>query len=720
MTVQQAFELALQRHQSGQLAEAELLYRQILAVEPLHADALHLLGVIAHQMGQNGVAVELILQAIAQAPKVSDYHSNLGEACRANGQLGRAIAACRQAIALQPDFAMAHSNLGNALKDNGQLDEAIVAYRQALALKPSSAETHSNLGAALYANGRQEDAMVAFRQAIAFDPKFAKAHANLGVILYDKGQLEEAAAAFRWAIALKPSFAEAHNNFGRTLRDQGQLDEATAAFRQAIALNPGLAEAHSNLGGALVENGRLDEAIASCRQAIALKPGLAEAYSNLGGALRDSGQLDEAIAAFRQAVALKPGFSEAYGNLLFTLNYHPGYDGCAIAAEAARWERQHAEPARPFIRRHCNGRDPGRRLRVGYVSPDFRDHPVGRFMLPLLAHHDREDFEIFCYAQVPCADAMTRRLRGHAEHWHSLVGLTDPQVAELIRQHGIDILVDLALHTAGNRLLVFARKPAPVQVTYLAYAGSSGLRTMDYRLSDPHLDPPGADEAAYSEQTFRLPGTYWCYQPPEVRPAVPLREPGASGVTFGCLNSFCKVNEATIGTWARLLEAVPGGQLLLHAGEGSHRGRAAGLFGRLGVDPRRVRFVSKVPASEYLRLYGQVDVALDPFPYGGGTTTCDALWMGVPVVSLRGDTAVGRAGVSLLSNTGLSDLVAQTRGEYVRIAAALAGDRPRLTHLRATLRQRMEQSPLMDAPRFARDIEAAYRQMWRRWCEMNA
>jgi protein O-GlcNAc transferase len=460
----------------------------------------------------------------------------------------------------------------------------------------------------------------------------------------------------------------------------------------------------------------LDEAIASYRQALALQPDLPEAHNNLGNALCEKGQLDEAIAALRQAIALQPTDPEAHSNLVATLNCHPGFDAEAIAEEQRHWNRQHAEPLRSCIRPHFNERTSGRRLRIGYVSPDFHGHAVGRFLLPLLANHDHHDFEVFAYAQVPVPDAMTLQLRAHADQWHSLVGLSDEQAAALIRDHQIDILVDLALHTAHNRLLVFARKPAPVQVTYLAYAGSSGLRTMDYRLSDPFLDPPGMDQSAYSEQTIRLPQTYWCYQPVHTPPIAPLPALGAGHITFGCLNSFRKVNEPVLEIWTRLLRAVPQARLLLHAAEGTHRQRTADLLLKLGIDPRRLRFVGKVPLPEYVQLYGQIDIALDPFPYGGGTTTCDALWMSVPVISLRGNTAVGRAGLSLLSNIGLPELVAQTPEEYVRIAADLANDLPRLRALRSSLRTRMEQSPLMDAPRFARDVEAAYRTMWRQWC----
>ena len=613
MTIQQAFELALERHQSGQLAEAEALYRQILAAEPRHANALHFLGVIAHQVGRNAVAVDLI----------------------------------RQAITLVSDVPGFHSNLGNALQDNGQLDEAIAAHRHAIALRPNYAELHNNLGSALR----------------------------------NKGQLKEAVATFRQAIAIKPGYAVAHNNLGTALRDEGLLDEAIAAFHQAITLKPDYADAHSNLGNVLRDNGQLDEAITSCRQAIAFKPELPEALSNLGNALRDQGQLDEAIGAFRQAIALKPNYPEVHSNLLLTLNYHPGFDGSSIAGEQRLWNQQHAEPLRQFIQPHPNDRSPGRRLRIGYVSPDFRDHIVGWNMLPLLANHDRACFEIFCYAQVAHPDALTQRFQAGAEHWRSAVGISHEQLAAQIREDQIDILVDLALHTAHNRLPVFARKPAPVQVTFAAYPGSTGLSTIDYRLSDPFLDPPGTDESIYSERTVRLPHTFWCYDSLDCGDlpvnALPAKSNGC--ITFGCLNNFCKINDAVLRLWARVLRAVPSSRLLLLAPEGSHRQHTLDVLGQEGVVHERIEFVTHQSRRKYLELYHRIDLGLDTLPYNGHTTSLDSYWMGVPVVTLVGQAIVGRAGLSQSMNLQLPELITKTPEQYVEVAVGLANDLPRLS-----------------------------------------
>jgi predicted O-linked N-acetylglucosamine transferase (SPINDLY family) len=755
ITIQQAFDLALQHHRAGRLEEAENLYRQILAQQPNHADAMRLLGVIAHQRGQADVAVDLFRRAITLRPAYAQAHTNLGTALKDMGQLDEAIAACRQAIILNPRLREAHSNLGNVLKDNGQLDEAIAAYRQALVLDPNLPDTHSNLGNvlkdkgrldeaiaaycqaialhpnfpqahvnlgnALKDNGQLDEAIAACRQAIALDPNLPQAHLNLGNALKDNGQLDQAIAAYRHAIALWPGYAEAHNNLGIALKDKGRLDEAIAAYRQAITLKPAYAEAHSNLCNALRDTGQLDEAIVACRQAIVLNPQFREAHISLGNLLKDTGQLDEAIAIFRQALALNPNLPEAHSNLLLTLHYHPGYDAQAIAEEHRRWNGKHAEPLRKFIQPHANDRNPERRLRIGYVSPDFRSHAVGLNLLPLFRHHDRKQFEITCYAQTPHPDAMTAEFQQNADRWRNIVGRSDghQQVADLIRQDRIDILVDLALHTADNRLLVFARKPAPVQVTFAGYPGSTGLSAIDYRLSDPYLDPIGMDESIYSEQTIRLTDSFWCYDPLDCRdiPVNALPALGSGVVTFGCLNNFCKVNDGVLELWATVLRQVENSRLLNLAPLGSHRSRILERFHQQGIDPARVEFVARQSRREYLETYHRIDLGLDTFPYNGHTTSLDSLWMGVPVVTLVGNRAVARAGWCQLSNLGLGELAGQTAEEFVRVAVELAKDLPRLKQLRSTLRARMEQSPLMDAPRFALNIEAAYRQMWRSWCE---
>ena len=386
-----------------------------------------------------------------------------------------------------------------------------------------------------------------------------------------------------------------------------------------------------------------------------------------------------------------------------------------ILVEARRYARQHAEPLAGAIEPRPTRSPAGRRLRIGYVSADFREHPVVSFLEPILAAHDRHRFEIFCYADVSQPDAITRRLQGYADCWRSLVGLSDAQAAERIRQDDIEILVDLAGHTGGNRLRAFARKPAPIQVSYLGYLGTTGLSAMDYYITDAHADPPGLSEAHYQESLIRLPECGFCYAPgpaPEVRPEPPARQSGQ--VTFGCLNNPAKVSDEVLAVWSRVLAAVPGSRLLLRTGAGrSAEERIRDLLTACGIAPERLGFAGRTATRfAYLELYHAVDIALDPFPYNGVTTTCDALWMGVPVISQAGRMNVSRQGVRFLRTVGLDELLAETLEDYVRIATELAGDLARLADLRSGLRERMSRSPLMDAQRLARDLEAAYVGIW--------
>ncbi|MFI5378016.1 MAG: tetratricopeptide repeat protein [Tepidisphaerales bacterium] len=564
---------------------------------------------------------------------------------------------------------------------------------------------------------RPDDPLVRCRQALALDPDSPKVLVDLGNLLLVRGQLDQAIACYRRVLVFRPDSPEAHNNLGTALKTQGDVAGAIACFQQALALRPDAAQAHNNLGNALQQMGHLDEAAACYESAIALKPDHADAHNNLGQVRAVQGQLDPAIACYRRALALNPQSAAIHSNLVYSLHFHPGSDRESLYREHLQWNEVHAKPLAALRRPHNSDAAPDRRIRVGYLSPDFAQHPVGRFLLPLLAAHDRDRFHIFCYASQVRDDTFTERLRAHADVWRNVFGLSDDELAELIRVDGIDILVDLAMHMAGNRLLVFARKPAPVQVTYLAYCGATGLDVMDYRLTTADLDPPGPNDAFYSERSIRLPQTYWCYEPGVDTPPVgPLPALARGGVTFGSLNNFCKVTEPTLDAWARLLVAVDGSRLLLHSHPGSHRERVSAFLHARGVSPDRLVFTDFVPIERYFKLYGEIDIALDPFPCGGGTTTCDALWMGVPVVSLVGQTAVARSGLALLSQLGLGELTATTPQQYIRIAADLAGNVPRLREFRTTLRQRMQASPLMDAPRFARDVESAYRAMWHRWC----
>jgi protein O-GlcNAc transferase len=719
------FALGLAHHQAGRLAEAESCYRRLLAAQPNHADALNMLGVLAHQMGRPDLAVVLIRQAIDSNETNPAYYSNLGYALRHQGKLPEAVAAARQAIRLKPDLATAHFHLGCALCDQGQLDAAAAAHREAVRIDPAQADAYCNLGNVLRDQGKLDEAVAACRQAIRLDPDLAAAHCNLGTALQGQGKLDEAIAAYGQAIGLKPDMAEGYYNLGSALYDHGNLDDAITAYRQALRLKPAYAEACSNLGCVLRDQDRLDEAVRACREAIRLKPQYAEAHMNLGGALYEHGKLAEAIAACRQAIVLEPDYPAWSSHLLMIQNYDDRLSATTSFDAHRGWGERHGQRVpRPIA--YGNVRKIGQRLKVGYVSPDFRRHSVAHFLEPLLRSHDRNEIEVCCYAEVSWPDAVTERFEQLADHWVVTIGMSDEAVAERIGSDRIDILVDLAGHTASghaakSRLLVFARKPAPIQVTWLGYPNTTGLKAIDYRLVDAVTDPEGEADALASETLVRLPGGFLCYGGHDGAPAPGPAPCLATGtVAFGSFNSPPKLSAATLDTWAQVLARLPQARLLLKGKPFADAATRALYLDRLaqrGVAPQRVELAAWLPDQSHLAFYDRIDIALDPFPYNGTTTTCQALWMGVPVVTLRGDRHASRVGASLLTQIGLTDLIADSVEAYVETAVALAGNTARLADLRDVLRPRMAASPLCDAAGFARKIEQAYRTMWRHWCE---
>ena len=696
-------------------------FQQALAIQPDYVKAHFSLGNTHYEMGAADQAIVAYRRALWLDPRHAEAQNNLGNALQLAGRTDEAIEAFHQAIRLRSDNAEAHYNLGTALQKQSRFDEAAQAYRQAIKLRPQLIEAHNNLGLLLQRAGQVTEAIECFRAASNSGTAPPAVHNNLGNALMSLGQFADAEAAFHAALELDPHCVEALNNLGTALHKLGRPAEAIQCYRQALGLRPDSPQIFNNFANVLKEVGWLDEAIACYDRALALRPDDAEFYYNLGNALKDAGQLDAAIAAYRRAMELRPDYATAHSALLYAMHFHPQHSAMELSAEHREWNDRHAQALVRWAGAHANDRSPDRRLRIGYVSPDLRDHVVGRFLLPLLAHHDCGRFEVFCYADVTRPDAMTEKLRSHADVWRSTVGLSDQRLADLVREDHIDILVDLTMHMGGSRLLTFARKPAPVQVTYLAYCSTTGLSAMDYRLTDPHLDPPEFEDGRYTERSVHLPRTYWCYRPAEDAPEIsPLPMLANGYVTFGCLNNFCKVTAPTLETWRELLFALPDSRLILHALEGTHRQRACEFFAAGGVDPQRIEFVGFLPTAQYLQQFSRIDIALDPFPYGGGTSTCDALWMGVPVVSVAGQTAVGRGGVSILTNVGLPELVARDVQEYRQIAVDLAGNPDRLSHLRATLRPRMQASPLMDEAGFAQDVETAFRLMWKNWCGDSA
>ncbi len=695
----------------GQLPQACACYEAALALRPQDAVAHNNLGLALNELGQPRLAEQHCRQALALQPDFAEAHNNLALVLLEQGLPEQAQASCLCALALKPDHASAHNNLGNAWKALGQPERAQASYRQALALKPDYAEACNNLGSVLHELHRQDEAEAALRQALRLRPGYAAALSNLGAVLHERGRSVEALALHRQALQNQPGHATSHNNLGILLNDLGRRDDAITSYQQALQLDPRQADTHNNLGVVLNDIGRQDEAIASFRQALTLRPDYPEAHNNLGTALKDLGRFDEALDSFRRALELRPDYAEAHDNLLFVLNYHPDKSAEEVFAAYAQYDRQFGSPAATGGGPAPYTRTGGQRLRVGYVSPDFRQHSCMYFLEPLLAGHDKRVVEVFAYAELAAEDATTARYRGYVDHWVPTRGLSDDALARRIQEDRIDILVDLAGHTRGNRLRVFAAKPAPVAVSWLGFGCTTGLRAVDYFLGDAQVAPAGC-EALFSETPWRLDGPGLVYRPaPGMGDPGPLPALRNGYVTFGTLTRAVRINHRTLAAWAAILHRVPDARLIINSGDfrSAHNQEAlAQRFAPLGIARERLMIGYHSPAWDVLR---ETDISLDCFPHNSGTTLFESLYMGVPFVSLAGRPGVGRLGCAILHGAGHPEWSADSEQDYVARAVALAQDAAQLAATRAALRGQMARSPLMDEAGFVRQVEAAYLQM---------
>jgi protein O-GlcNAc transferase len=555
-----------------------------------------------------------------------------------------------------------------ALLESGQAAQAIAMMRRMIDLEPDCAEHHYHLSLILTRIGQRDEAIVSLRQAIQLNLNFAAAHLNLGVFLYGRGEVAAAEQCLRTAIASGQDDEVAWRNLGKVLRSQDRLDEAEQAFRMALQRNP-------------------------------KSP---EAWMMLGGVLRECGQITEAIAATRQAVTLRPSYREAHSNLCYSLYFDPDTKPADLVAEHQAWAAKFAPPIATMPSRSLHNP-----VRVGYVSPYFRRHVVGAFMTPILEHQDRSQFAVTCYSDTNPEDDLTDRLRKTDTTWRHTAGQPDRLLAEMIRQDEIDILVDLTLHMRGCRLGAFALKPAPIQLTHLAYCGTSGLPQMDYCITDTNMLAPGCEQF-FTEKLLPLPTSYWCYEPPAVAPDVgPLPMLRNGHVTFGSLNTAAKINDDVVQIWSQLLLTIPASVLAIHV-PGGNQSLPARFAGH-SIEPKRLKIIPRQSVEQYFQTWNEIDIALDPFPYNGGTTTLDALWMGVPVVTLASQLPVARAGVTILRNLKHNQLIAANRREYLNIAEILANEPRQLSSLRESMRGQMMQSSLLDAPHYVTELESAYR-----------
>lgn len=678
--------MALDHHRAGRLAEAEALYARVLQELPDEKATLGLLGVLRYQQGRHAEAEPLLRRQVELEPANPDALNNLAVVLRGQGRHGEAVPVLRQALALRPDYGDGWYNLGNAHRSQSHLAEALQAYAQAVRLSPNNANAHN----------------------------------NMGLTLLDLGRTEEAAARFLEAHRVAPHLPESAYNLGDALKRLGRLVEARGWLERALAIRPDYAEAHFQMANVIGKLGDTPGSEACLRRAVECKPSLSEAWFNLGNLLLELGQTAEGFACLEKAIHHKPGFTDPHTNLVFMTQCMPDKTIEDVLAVHKWWDELHGRPLAGRLPALPRPTEPGRRLRVGYVSADFGRHPIGYFLLPVMPHHDRTRFEIFCYSQRAEHDEFTRRFQETTDHWIDIRGMDDEALARRIRADGIHILVDLSGHTGGNRLKAFAMKAAPVQATWAGYVGTTGLSAMDWLIGDRFETPEGTDHL-HVEKVWRMPHGYVAYLPPEDAPPVgPLPALGNGFVTFGSFNNISKLNPRVIALWSRVLREVPESRLLLRYKKmdlPEQRARFEPQFRAHGIDPARVEFMGAGGHADFMATYNRVDIGLDPFPFSGGLTTLESLYMGVPVITLGGDRFSARHAKSHISNAGHPELVVEGEDAYVALAKALAADHGRLEHYRRTLRDDLLASPLCDGPGFARDLETAFREMWRQACE---
>lgn len=600
------------------------------------------------------------------------------------------------------------------MHQGGQLADAEGAYGEVLKLYPEDADANHLLGLAAYQRGRSATAVGLIGKAINARPGNAVFHNNLGLAQQALGHLDEAIATLEEAVRLKPDYVEAWCNLGNVFQDKDRSEDAETAYRKAITINPDFPGAHYNLGNTLRNQNRFDEAIAAFERAIALKPDYAKAHSNLGDVLKNINQVEKAESCFRTALALAPDSDIYHSNIIFLQDFQPEIDLTRQQAERKAWNEKFIVPLAARIELHPNNRDPERRLRIGYVSADLRGHSACQGLAPLILDHDRNHFDIYCYAGNTATDAMTDKLRTAASGWRAVAAMTDEELAKTIRDDRIDILVDLSGHTQGNRLLVFGQKPAPVQVTCIGHL-PPGLSTIDYRLTTAVWTPPN-EEKLFPEKPVYL-DTVFAFYPPMDAPA-PSPPPflAGEGITFGCMNRLSKINPAVMNLWARILKQVAGSRLVVKyhgLDDAVTRDRFHREMIAAGVPDERLVLLGGTPQKEHLETYGRIDISLDTFPQSGGITTMESLWMGVPVLGLHGPDKLATRVISVLYRPlGLQDWIAEDADAYVRLAVDRAARREDLVCLRSGLRQRVGEV----YSRFPGQVEQAYRAMWRRWC----
>ena len=703
----------------GQFDEARDIYCEARQFAPDEPVILKTLATIEAGQGRGDAAIVLYSHALRSAPSDTGIMNLLGLSLHELRRYAEAADILQQAIRVEPDAPDAHNNLGMVRAAQGQSRLAVACYEKALKANPDAVETLCNLGVVLRNLGENAQARNCLSRAVGLAPDCVEAHNNLGTVYQASGEHEAALESYRTALRLRPEYPDGLCNLASLHHHCARPAEAEKLYRQALDLAPDSVDTLNNLGNLMREQGRLRESEQLLEAAVLLRDSDSDLLNNLASVLKDEGRVDEAITAFDQALAINPGFTEVISNRLTCHQYLPDISLRTLAEEHAIYDAVVAEPLRSARQPLTNDRDPDRPLRVGFVSSDFGCHPVGMLLVRGFEALNREHFITACYSNRRLDDELTARLRATASLWRDVSYFSDEQLARQIQTDGIDILVDLAGHTAGNRLLVFARKPAPVQVTWLGYVGSTGLTAMDYLLTDRYHVPASA-ERFYVEQIVRLPESHVVFDPPADSPDVgplPMLVQGAA--TFASFNNPAKISPQVVDLWSSILKQNCDSRIILkYRGfdDPANADRYSGLFQAASIESTRLELQGSSPQRDMLNEYNRVDVTLDPFPFTGGMTTLLSLWMGVPVITVAGETFASRQSMSFLTQLGLTELIADDKADYVDRATELVRDAQRLAGLRSTLRQRLLDSPLCNSDCFARSLESAFREMWRKWC----
>ncbi len=702
------------QHQ-GQLEEALKISQHALVLSPFDAENFYNLGNIFNELGELEQAKTHYLQAITLKPTDADMHNNLAITLHELGQFEAAIAHYQQAINLKSDHAEAYLNLSSSLKALARLDEAKRCCQQALAIKPDYDQAYNNLGIIFAELGDLAASEQNYRQALLINPEYVAARDNLGITLKKLGRFKEAERCHRYVIQLQPDYVEAYNNLGIVFRELGILREAEYCYRQAIEIKPDYAEAYINLGVTLQAAQRLQDAEACYRQALTLQADTVEAHVNLGNVLKDQGRFAEAEQSYLTSLKLKPTLTTAIANLLFLYNYLQDKPSAQCLIQAKRYGTLATQKVRQKFT-HWGCEPSPKKLRVGVVSGDLREHVVSHFLENFLPYLDRSRIELIAYSNYAKTDAVSERLKSYFFDWKIIYSLSDEAAATLIHADGVHILMDLAGHTAHNRLLMFAWKPAPLQISWLGYWATTGLAEMDYLLADK-VGVPEQNQWHFTEKIYYLPDTRLCFSAPQSELDVAELPALSTGyITLGCFQNLSKVTDRVLAVWGKILAQLPDARLRFQCKQLRDKQVAETFYARLvncGIDATRVKLHAATSRAVYLHAHGQVDMILDTFPYTGGTTTCEALWMGVPTLTLAGETLLARQGASLLAAAGLPEWIVDSEEAYVTQAVVFAKDLTYLATLRRSLREQVLASPLFNGQRFAHNFENTLWQLWR-------